>query len=260
VLFAANLSMLWAELPLAERFERAAGAGFGAVELWWPGAAAARTLPELTARWDQRLVLLNFDAGDMAAGDRGLAADPGRSEYLRAHVPDALAIAAACGCPRLNLLVGLRQQRYSEAEQLACARDNVAWAADRAAEAGIEVMIEALNPMDNGPCLLTTTRAAAGFVAAVARPNVRLQYDAYHMQRTEGDLTATLDAYWELIGHIQIADVPGRHEPGTGEINYPFLLGHIAAKGYQGAIGAEYHPSTARTEDSLGWLEAYRRA
>ena len=260
MLFAANLSMLWAGLPLAERFERAARAGFGAVELWWPGAAAARALPELTETWSLRLALLNFDAGDMAAGERGIAGDPSRREYLRAHVPDALAIAAACGCPRLNLLVGLRQERYSEAEQLACARDNVAWAADRAAEAGCEVMIEALNPMDNGPCLLTTTRAAAGFAAAVARPNVRLQYDAYHMQRTEGDLTATLDAYWELIGHIQIADVPGRHEPGTGEINYPFLLGHIAAKGYQGAIGAEYHPSTARTEDSLRWLEDYRRA
>ena len=209
MLFAANLSMLWADLPLAERFERAARAGFGAVELWWPGATAARALPGLTETWNLRLVLLNFDAGDMAAGERGIAADPGRREYLRAHVPDALAIAAACGCPRLNLLVGLRQERYSEAEQLACARDNVAWAADRAAEAGCEVMIEALNPMDNGPCLLTTTRAAAGFVAAVARPNVRLQYDAYHMQRTEGDLTATLDAYWPLIGHIQIADVPG---------------------------------------------------
>ncbi|HTZ28939.1 MAG TPA: TIM barrel protein [Streptosporangiaceae bacterium] len=254
MLFAANLSMLWADLPLAERFERAAGAGFGAVELWWPGDAAARMLPELTTRWNLRLVLLNFDGGDMPAGDRGLAADPGRRDYLRAHVPDALAIAAQCGCPRLNLLVGLRQDRYSEAEQLACARDNVAWAADRAAE----VTIEALNPTDNGPCLLTTTRAAAAFVAAVGRPNLRLQYDAYHMQRTEGDLTATLDAHWDLIGHIQIADVPGRHEPGTGEINYPFLLGHIAAKGYQGAIGAEYHPSTARTEDSLGWLDEYR--
>jgi len=260
VLFAANLSMLWAEVPLEDRFERAAGAGFGAVELWWPGAAAARALPELTRRWNLRLVLLNFDSGDMPAGDRGLAADPARRDHLRAHVPEALAIAAACGCPRLNLLVGLRQQQYSEEEQLTCARDNVAWAADRAAEAGCEVTIEALNPMDYGPCLLTTTRAAAAFVAAVGRPNVRLQYDAYHMQRTEGDLTATLDTYWELIAHIQIADVPGRHEPGTGEINYPFLLGHIAAKGYQGAIGAEYHPSTARTEDSLGWLERWRPA
>src|SRR6202167_2594025 len=98
--------MLWAELPLAERFERAAGAGFGAVELWWPGTAAARTLPELTARWNLRLALLNFDGGALVAGERGLAADPPRRDYLSDHVPAALAVARACGCPRLNLLIG----------------------------------------------------------------------------------------------------------------------------------------------------------
>jgi hydroxypyruvate isomerase len=259
VQFAANLSMLWADLPLDERFGRAAGAGFGAVELWWPGLTDAQLLPGLAARWKLRLALLNFDAGDMAAGDRGLAADPRRRERLRANVPAALAIAEASGCQRLNLLIGLRQDRYSLAEQLACARDNVAWAADLAARAGCEVLIEAINPMDNGPVLLTTTAAAASFIAGVARPNVRLQYDAYHMQRTEGDLTTTLDTYWDLIGHIQIADVPGRHEPGTGEINYPFVLGHLAAKGYRGAIGAEYSASTARPEDSFGWLRDFRR-
>src|SRR5437773_836284 len=150
MLFAANLSMLWAELPVVDRCERAARAGFGAVELWWPGASAAESLPGLTARWNVRLALLNFDGGDTAAGERGLAADPGRRERLRANVPAALRIARACGCQRLNLLIGLRQERYSLGQQLACARDNVAWAADRAAEAGCEVMIEAINPMDNG--------------------------------------------------------------------------------------------------------------
>jgi hydroxypyruvate isomerase len=258
MLFAANLSILWPDLPLADRFERAARAGFGAVELWWPGPADAQTVPELTARWDLRVALMNFDGGDMAAGERGLAADPARRDQLRDHVPLALRIARACGCPRLNLLIGLRQERYPLDEQLACARDNVAWAADLAAEAGREVMIEAVNPADHGPYLLTTTAAAAGFIGRVGRGNVRLQYDVYHMQRTEGDLAATLDAYWPLIGHIQIADVPGRHEPGTGEINYPFVLRHIAGKGYQGAVGLEYHPSTGRAEDSFGWLDAYR--
>ena len=113
MLFAANLSILWPDLPLAGRFSRAARAGFGAVELWWPGDAAARSLPALTDRWGLRVALLNFDAGDMAAGERGLAADPGRRERLRASVPDALRIARDCGCPRLNLLLGLRQDRYS---------------------------------------------------------------------------------------------------------------------------------------------------
>jgi hydroxypyruvate isomerase len=136
MLFAPNLSMLWADLPLADRFERAARAGFGAVELWWPGATAAASLPGLTSRWELRLALLNFDAGDMAAGDRGLAADPRRREQLRANVPAALQIARSCGCERRNLLIGLRQRRYSLGQQLACARDNVAWAADLAAEAG----------------------------------------------------------------------------------------------------------------------------
>ena len=214
--FAANLSMLWAGLPLPEQFERAARAGFGAVELWWPGDADAALLPGLTKRWGMELALLNFDAGDMAAGDRGLAADPARTTQLRQHVPAALRIARACGCPRMNLLVGLRLPRYPLDLQLELARENVAWAADQAAAAGCEVMIEALNPMDNGPCLLTTTAAAAAFARQTGRENVRLQYDVYHMQRVEGEITGTLDTYWDLISHIQIADVPGRGEPGTG--------------------------------------------
>jgi hydroxypyruvate isomerase len=258
LLFAPNLSMLWPDQPFAERFGRAARAGFRAVELWWPGEAAAAALPGLLSRWDLRLALLNFDGGDLAAGERGLAADPRRREQLRANVPVALEIARACGCARLNLLIGKRQDEYALSEQLTCARENVAWAAGQAARAGCEVLIEALNPADNGPCLVTTTAAAAAFAADVGQPNVRLQYDAYHMQRTEGDLTATIDAYWPLISHVQIADVPGRHEPGTGEINYPFVLDHLERKGYRGAVGLEYRPS-AGTDASFGWLTEYRR-
>jgi hydroxypyruvate isomerase len=254
--FAANLSMLWAGLPLPDQFARAAGAGFDAVELWWPGDADAALLPGLTSRWGMQLVLLNFDAGDMAAGDRGLCADPGRTAQLRKHVPAALRIAQECGCPRLNLLVGLRQRCYPLGLQLELARENVTWAADQAAAAGCEVMIEALNPMDNGPCLLTTTAAAAAFARQTGRDNVRLQYDAYHMQRVEGEITGTVDAFWDQIGHIQIADVPGRGEPGTGEINYPFVLGHLDRKGYGGYVGLEYRPSAGAAEDSFGWLAA----
>jgi hydroxypyruvate isomerase len=255
--FEPNLSILWPDLPLPDRFEAAARAGFGAVELWWPGAGDAALLPRLTARWRLELALLNFDAGDMAAGDRGLAADPERAGQLRANVPDALRIAAECGCRRLNLLVGLRQQHYPRGRQLRCARDTVAWAADQAAAMGCEVLIEALNSMDNGPCLLTTTPAAADFIHQVGRDNVRLQYDVYHMQRMEGDLTATLDRYWELISHIQVADVPGRGEPGTGEINYRFVLDHLDRKGYDGYVGLEYRPSAGRAEDSFGWLRDF---
>ncbi len=157
LLFAPNLSMLWTDLPLADRFEAAARAGFGAVELWWPGNDAAATLPGLTSRWKLWLALLNFDGGGVAAGERGLAADPRRRAELRANVPVALEIARACGCARLNLLIGKRQAEYSRGDQLDCARGNVAWAGAQAARVGCEVLIEALNPWDNGPCLLTTT-------------------------------------------------------------------------------------------------------
>ena len=184
--FSANLSMLWGGLPLPVQFERAARAGFRAVELWWPGDEGATLLPGLTRRWGMRLALLNFDAGDLAAGDRGLAADPARTAQLRRHVPAALRIARACGCPRLNLLVGLRLPRYPLGLQLELARENVAWAACEAAAAGCEVLVEALNPVDNGPCLLTTTAAAAAFARQTGWHNVRLQYDVYHMQRTKG--------------------------------------------------------------------------
>ncbi len=255
--FAANLSILWPGLPLGERFERAARAGFSAVELWWPGDDEAALLPGLTRRWGLHLALLNFDGGDLPGGDRGLAADPDRAGRLRANVPRALHIAAECGCRRLNLLVGQRDRRYPLDVQLDLARDNVAWAADLAADAGCQVMIEALNSVENGPCLLTTTAAAARFIARAGRDNIRLQYDAYHMQRMEGDLTATVDAYWELISHIQVADVPGRGEPGTGEINYRFLLGHLDARGYDGYIGLEYRPSSGRPEESFGWLDHF---
>jgi hydroxypyruvate isomerase len=257
--FAPNLSLLWAGLPLAERFARAADAGFDAVELWWPGEEDALALPGLTGRWGLHLALLNFDAGNMPAGDRGLAADPNRTGRLRANVPLALRIARECGCPRLNLLAGLRDDRYQQEQQLRLARDNVAWAADQAAAAGCQVMIEAVNSMENGPYLLTSTAAAARFISEVDRDNVRLQYDAYHMQRMEGDLTTTLDTYWELIGHIQVADVPGRGEPGTGEINYRFLFDHLDGRGYDGWIGLEYRPSTGVPEESFGWLADFGR-
>ena len=198
--FTPNLSLLRASLPLAGRFEQAAAAGFRAVEeLWWPGDEAARALPGLAAKTEAgrpRSRCLNFDGGDLAAGQRGLAADPRRRGELRAHVPEALAIARDCGCARLNLLVGQRLRGYSRGQQWPARRTTSGWAADRAAAAGCEVTIEALSPATSGDCLLTTTAAAAAFIAGTGRRNVRLQYDAFHMQQTEGNLTATIDAHF----------------------------------------------------------------
>jgi hydroxypyruvate isomerase len=254
VRLAPNLSLLWTDVPLEERFARAADGGFDAAELWWPGDELAQRLPELARSAGVELALLNFDAGDMAAGDRGLVADPERFDAFRANVPLALRVAADAGCSRLNLLLGLELDRYEPAEQLAWARDNVAWAADQAAEQGATVLVEAVNTFDNGPYLVTTTAEAAAFVRSVGRSNVRLQYDAYHMQRMEGELTATLERYWDLVAHVQVADAPGRNQPGTGAIDFAELFAFLAGKGYDGFVGLEYRP-LGDVDGSLGWIE-----
>jgi hydroxypyruvate isomerase len=200
------------------------------------------------------VVLINFDAGDMPSGERGLISDPSRREQFLANVPVALDLARAGGCKRLNALAGHEIPGMDRAEQLALARDNVRSAADAAADHGIEVLIEAVNTIENGPYLLYTTAQAAEFVRGVERDNVLLQYDAYHMQRMEGDLVATIREHVGMISHVQIADSPGRGEPGTGEIRYPYLLGVLEGLGYDGYVGLEYNPTTPTTEESLGWL------
>jgi hydroxypyruvate isomerase len=257
--FSANISILFKDAPFLERFERAARAGFRAVEFWWP----AEPLDEVAAAIEAAgvsVALFNFDAGDMAAGDRGLLSDPDRQDAFRTNVPVALELARRLDCPRLNALVGLERAPDERAAQLELAAENVAWAADQAAEQGAEILIEAVNTFENGPYLLSTTRQAADFIARVGRPNVKLQYDAYHMQRMEGNLVATVTEHIAQIAHIQVADSPGRGEPGTGEINYPFVLDAIERLGYDGWIGLEYNPTTATTEESLGWLPAQRTA
>jgi hydroxypyruvate isomerase len=258
--FCTNVSLLFADAPLPERFARARAAGFDTVELWWPSGHDLADIRAAAADADVDVALLNFDAGDMPAGDRGLVSDPRRRDEFRANVPVALGLAAALGCTRLNALAGLRMPDLPLDEQLALARENVRFAADRAAEIGAEVLIEAVNTIENGPYLLPTTRAASDFAASVERDNVRLQYDAYHMQRMEGDLSATIERHFAEIAHIQVADAPGRGQPGTGEINFDFLLAHIDGLGYDGYVGLEYKPPGGDTEGSLEWLPRERRA
>jgi hydroxypyruvate isomerase len=258
--FAVNVSILFKEVPFLERFARARAAGFGAVEFWWPAGEDLGDVRAAVRDAGLAVALINFDAGDMPAGDRGLLSDPDRAQLFRDNVPVALELAQDLGCRRLNALVGLELAPERREEQLALARENVGWAADRAAEVGAEVLIEAVNTFENGPYLLHTTRQAAAFVRAVGRPNVTLQYDAYHMQRMEGNLVATLREHIGEIAHVQVADSPGRGEPGTGEINYPFVLAALEELGYDGYVGLEYNPTTAATEDSLGWLPEPVRA
>jgi hydroxypyruvate isomerase len=252
--FDANLSILFRDAPFLERFARARAAGFGAVEFWWP---SGEDLEAVVAAADGlEVVLINFDAGDMPAGDRGLLSDPGRAGAFRDNVPVALDLAQRLGARMLNALVGVELPGVGRERQLELAAENVAWAADQAAERDMTVLVEAVNTFENGPYLLSTTAQAADFVDRVDRRNVALQYDAYHMQRMEGNIAATLRGYADRIAHVQIADSPGRGEPGTGELHYPYIFSVLEEIGYQGWIGLEYLPSTGDTEASLRWLES----
>jgi hydroxypyruvate isomerase len=250
--FSANVSILFKEVPLLERFGRAAEAGFSAVEFWWPSGEDLAEVERAVKDAGVEVALFNFDAGDMPAGDRGLAGDPGREQQFRENVPVALDLARALDCERMNVLVGHRIPGMDREEQLALARENVRFAAGKAA--GVTLMVEAVNTFENGPYLLYKTGQAVEFVRDVGRENVRVQHDFYHMQRMEGNLVATLREHIALIGHAQIADSPGRGEPGTGEIHYSFVLDELERLGYDGYVGLEYDPTTETTEESLNWL------
>jgi len=251
--------MLFKEVDFLDRFGRAAEAGFAAVEFWWPSGEDLGRVDAAVKDAGLQVALFNFDAGDMPGGDRGLLSDPGRQQEFRDNVPVALELARSLGCPRLNALVGLELDEVDTAEQLELAADNVGWAADQAAGDGIEIMIEAVNTFENGPYLLATTNAAADFVERVGRDNVKLQYDAYHMQRVEGNVVATMRDRIGGIDHIQVADSPDRGEPGSGELNYRYIFAALEELHYDGWVGLEYKPTTETTEESLAWLPEDKR-
>ena len=251
--FSANISILFKEVPFLERFGRAREAGFSAVEFWWPSGEDLGEVEAAIGDAGLTVALFNFDAGDMPGGERGLVGDPERVDQFRENVPVALGLARRLGCRRMNVLVGHEKAGMGRTEQLALARENVAFAADRAGEAGVTVVVEAVNTFENGPYLLYTTGQAVEFVKSVGR-NVKIQHDLYHMQRMEGNLVATLREHIEHIGHVQIADSPGRGQPGTGEIHYPYVLAELENLGYGGYVGLEYNPAGGTTEESFGWL------
>jgi hydroxypyruvate isomerase len=253
--FSANISFLFKDVPFGDRFRRAADAGFRAVEFMWPGADQIDAVERAIADTGLEVALFNFDAGDMAAGERGLAGVPDRSEQFRRNVPVALELAGRIGCPRLNALLGIHQPGLDLDAQLELARENVGWAAERARAQGASIMIEAVNSYENGPYLLDTTAKAVSFLDGVGADNVKVQYDVYHMQRMEGNLADTISRVVPRFGHVQIADPPSRSEPGTGEVNYGFVLDLLDRSGYDGWVGLEYNPSTATTEESLGWMK-----
>jgi hydroxypyruvate isomerase len=253
--FAANLTMLFSEVPFLERFERAARAGFRAVEYMFPyeedADAIARALRELRLKQ----VLFNLPAGDWAAGDRGIAVDPSRREEFRQGVPVAIELARRFGCRRLNCLVGKRRDDVAVEEQWACLVDNLRYAAAALEREGITLLVEPVNTYDIPGFFLHTSARTVQLLEDVGAPNARLQYDIYHMQRMEGNLVDTMRRLRDRIGHVQLADAPARHEPGTGEINFAFVLRELDRLGYEGYVGLEYRPS-GPTESTLGWIEA----
>lgn len=256
--FAANLSMLFTEVPLLERFDRAARAGFKSVEVQFPYEAPAAAIRERLVANRQRMVLHNLPAGDWAAGDRGIACNPARQDEFRAGVAQAIAYATTLGVPQLNCLAGKPGPGVSETETRATFVGNVRFAAAELKKAGLKLLLEPINNHDVPGFWLNHTAKAIGVLDEVGADNAFVQYDIYHAQRYEGELAATLSKYLPRIAHIQVADNPGRNEPGTGEINYPFLFQHLDRIGYTGFIGCEYKPAGA-TESGLGWLEQARR-
>ncbi|MBI4081445.1 MAG: hydroxypyruvate isomerase [Candidatus Lambdaproteobacteria bacterium] len=254
--FAANLTLMFNEVEFLGRFERAARAGFKGVEYLFPYAHPKEALAEQLRRHGLTQVLHNLPAGDWDKGERGIAVLPDRVGEFQAGVGTAIEYARALGCGQLNCLVGLRPPGIPEAKVWETLVANLRFAAGALEKAGIRLLVEPLNLQDIPGFYLVHTAEALRLFEAVGHPNLHLQYDIYHMQIMEGDLTQTIRRHLPRIAHMQLADVPGRHEPGSGEINYPNLFRFIDEAGYTGWIGCEYKPAAA-TEAGLGWLKPY---
>jgi len=254
--FAANLTMLFTEVPFLERFAPAKRAGFSLVEYLFPYEYPAPELKRLLDDNGLTQVLFNLPCGDWAKGERGLAALPGRMNEFRAGVSQAIDYALTLGVKQINCLAGLRDPGYREQHHHDTLVGNLKYAAEALAAHDIRLLLESINHFDIPGFFVNRTAEALAILQEVDHPNVFLQYDVYHAQREEGDLTATLRQHIEHIGHIQIADNPGRHQPGTGEINYPFLFQELDRLGYQGVVGLEYVPQP-ETVQSLAWITQY---
>lgn len=254
--FSANLTMLFTELPFLERFAAAAAAGFRAVEFVSPYAHPPAVIADLLRAHALEVSVFNMPPGDWDRGDRGLACDPARAEELRDGVPRSIEYARALRCDRIHCMAGLRPPGLADDEVQATYVANLRYAAAALARAGLTLLVEAINPRDMPGYWLTSSRQAFETMREVGAPNVKFQYDAYHLHLVEGDLAGTLDRHLGDIGHVQIADAPGRHEPGTGEIDLAFLLRHLDALGYRGWVGCEYRPLGATTA-GLGWLRTW---
>ncbi len=253
--FSVNLTMLFSDRPFLERFDAAARSGFTSVEYMFPYDEDISGIARELRRLQLTQVLFNLPAGNWQGGDRGIAAHPAHRDEFRRGVGQAIEVARMLRCQRLNCLVGKRIEGMTEPEQWRCLVDNLRYASQALDAQGITLMVEPVNTYDTPGFFLHTSAQAARLMDEVAAPNLRLQYDVYHMQRMEGNLVHTLTRLRERIGHVQIADAPDRHEPGTGEINFPYVLRQLDLLGYEGFVGLEFKPS-GPSDASFGWIEA----
>ncbi|UAK25902.1 2-oxo-tetronate isomerase [Sphingomonas nostoxanthinifaciens] len=254
---AANLTMMFQELPFLERIDAAAAAGFAAVECVMPYVAPAQSIADRLEANGVAMALFNMPPGDWAAGDRGYAANPARVDEFAVSIDTTIDYAAATGCRTVHLMAGKIPVDADRAQWTATLVANVRRAADTLEPHGISIVLEPINTRVDIPgYFYDTTAAALAVIDEVGRDSVKLLYDIYHMQIMEGDLARTIERLLPQIGHVQLADNPGRNEPGSGEINYPWLLARLDALGYDGWVGCEYKPA-GDTVAGLGWATPY---
>ncbi len=255
--FCANLSMLFTELDFLDRFAAASRAGFGGVEFHFPYDFEQDRLTEQLQAQGLTLALFNMPPGDWESGERGIACLPDRVGEFQDGVGRAIDYARALGCANVNCLAGLRPAELDVDTATHTLVENLRFAANALDDAGIRLLLEPINTRDMPGFFVSTTDHAMALFDRAGSTNLWLQYDCYHLQIMQGDLAPTFAALKDRIGHVQIADTPGRHEPGTGEINHPFLFDWFDAEGYAGWVGCEYRPKTT-TADWLTWFAPYR--
>ncbi|MGI9493901.1 MAG: 2-oxo-tetronate isomerase [Geminicoccaceae bacterium] len=255
--FAANISTMFTERPLAQRIAAAASAGFEAVECQFPYEVPAKEIKAILDEAGIRLVLINTPPGDFEAGERGLAALPGREAEFQKALDDALAYADAVGCRKIHVMAGVQPEGVEREDCLALFERNLREAASKAEKSNVDMLlIEPVNTRDIPGYLLNTPEQATAIIERVGAPGIKLQYDFYHTQIMRGDVAKGLEKFWPIIGHIQFAGVPERHEPDIGELNCDYLFDCLDRLGYHGWVGAEYFPA-GETEDGLGWAVRY---
>ncbi|MCX7369363.1 MAG: hydroxypyruvate isomerase family protein [Alphaproteobacteria bacterium] len=255
--FAANLSMMFNEVPFLDRFALAAKAGFKGVEFLFPYEHPAAEIAARLKDNGLQQVLFNAPAGDFAKGERGMAAIPGKQAAFRESIKLALEYATTLACPRLHIMAGLKPEGVAHDTLTAVYGANLAYAAEECAKVGVKPIIEPINHRDIPGFFLNTTDQAAAIIAAIGPEKLGMQFDLYHCQITEGDVVKRVEKHLPLIAHMQVADTPGRHEPGTGEVNWPFVFKTIDALGFRGWIGCEYRPA-GETLAGLSWFAPYK--